>query len=167
MRPSFVFILTAALLTAIAFAGDDPKSKKNDPNLIGDRDVGKCLNFYSVEKEMALGKQLAAEVGRQAKIVDDPIVAEFVNRLGQNLARNSDAKVPFSFQVIEDDNLNAFALPGGFIDMDETLEASARRELREETGVETAELVQLHTFGDPGRDPRGRTISVAISGFSA
>jgi 8-oxo-dGTP diphosphatase len=54
-----------------------------------------------------------------------------------------------------------WALPGGFIDMDETLEASARRELREETGVETAELVQLHTFGDPGRDPRGRTISVA------
>ncbi len=55
----------------------------------------------------------------------------------------------------------AWALPGGFIDMDETLEASARRELREETGVETAELVQLYTFGDPGRDPRGRTISVA------
>src|SRR5690348_13589260 len=54
-----------------------------------------------------------------------------------------------------------WALPGGFIDMDETLEESARRELREETGMEPAELVQLHTFGDPGRDPRGRTISVA------
>jgi 8-oxo-dGTP diphosphatase len=54
-----------------------------------------------------------------------------------------------------------WAIPGGFIEMDETLEASARRELREETGVEAAELVQLHTFGDPGRDPRGRTITVA------
>jgi 8-oxo-dGTP diphosphatase len=54
-----------------------------------------------------------------------------------------------------------WALPGGFIEMDETLEESARRELREETGVEAAALVQLHTFGDPGRDPRGRTISVA------
>jgi 8-oxo-dGTP diphosphatase len=53
-----------------------------------------------------------------------------------------------------------WALPGGFIDMDETLEESARRELREETGVETAELVQLGTYGDPGRDPRGRTITV-------
>jgi beta-barrel assembly-enhancing protease len=115
VRLSLIFILTATLSAAIAFAGDDPKNKKNDPNLIGDRDVGGCLNFYSVEKEMALGKQLSEEVARQAKIVDDPIVAEYVNRLGQNLARHSDAKVPFSFKVVEDDNLNAFALPGGYI----------------------------------------------------
>jgi 8-oxo-dGTP diphosphatase len=56
----------------------------------------------------------------------------------------------------------AWALPGGFIDLDETLEASARRELREETGVEVDDLEQLHAFGDPGRDPRGRTISVVF-----
>lgn len=54
-----------------------------------------------------------------------------------------------------------WALPGGFIDMDETLEATARRELREETGLEVERLEQFHTFGDPGRDPRGRTVSVA------
>jgi 8-oxo-dGTP diphosphatase len=53
-----------------------------------------------------------------------------------------------------------WAIPGGFVDMDEPLEAAARRELREETGVEAGRLEQLHTFGDPGRDPRGRTISV-------
>src|SRR5436190_20165932 len=53
-----------------------------------------------------------------------------------------------------------WALPGGFVDMDENLEAAARRELKEETGIEVAQLRQLHTFGDPGRDPRGRTISV-------
>ena len=64
---------------------------------------------------MALGKQLSEEVARQAKLVDDPIVSEYVNRMGQNLARNSDAKVPFTFRVIEDDSLNAFALPGGYI----------------------------------------------------
>ena len=58
----------------------------------------------------------------------------------------------------------AWALPVGFIDMDETLEQSARRELREETGIDVGELVQLYTFGDPGRDPRGRTISVAYLG---
>jgi beta-barrel assembly-enhancing protease len=107
-------ILTISLiaLTAPAFAGDD---KKNDPNQIGDRDVGKCLNFYSVEKEMALGKQLAEEVAREAKVVDDPILSEYVNRIGQNLARNSDAKVPFTFRLLQNDVPNAFALPGGYI----------------------------------------------------
>jgi 8-oxo-dGTP diphosphatase len=55
-----------------------------------------------------------------------------------------------------------WALPGGFVDMDETLEAAARRELQEETSIQTDKLEQLHTFGDPGRDPRGRTISVVF-----
>jgi predicted Zn-dependent protease len=71
--------------------------------------------LYSLEKEIALGKQLAEEVSRQAKLNQDPIVSEFINRLGQNLVRNSDAKVPFTFRVVEDDVPNAFALPGGFI----------------------------------------------------
>lgn len=114
MRPSLI-LLTAILFTAPAFAGDDSRNKKSDPNLIGDREVGKCVNFYSVEKEMALGKQLAEEVARQTKMVDDPIVAEYVNRLGQNLARNSDAKFPITFQVIDDNSVNAFTLPGGHV----------------------------------------------------
>ncbi len=114
MRPSLI-LLTAIVFTAPSFAGDDAKNKKSDPNLIGDRDVGRCLNFYSVEKEMALGKQLAAEVTRQTKMVDDAIVAEYINRLGQNLVRTSDAKMPVTFQVIDDNNVNAFTLPGGHI----------------------------------------------------
>src|SRR5271157_3684905 len=84
------------------WAQDSSKSKKDDPAQIGNRDVGKGLNIYSLEKEMALGKQLAEEVQRQAKVVDDPLISEFVNRIGQNLVRSSDAKVPFTFQVIED-----------------------------------------------------------------
>src|SRR5258708_7301377 len=75
------------------------KDAKKDPEEIGNRDVGKGINFYSLEKEIALGKQLAQEVERQAKIVDDPIIAEYVNRVGQNLVRNSDAKVPFTIKV--------------------------------------------------------------------
>jgi len=93
-----------------AFAG----GKEDDPDQIGNRDVGKGLNFYSIEKEIAIGKQMAQEVERQAKIVDDPITAEYVNRIGQNLVRNSDAKVPFTIKVIDAEEINAFALPGGF-----------------------------------------------------
>jgi len=89
-------------------------SKEKDPDQIGNRDVGKGVNFYSIEKEIALGKQMAQEVERQAKIVDDPVVAEYVNRIGQNLVRNSDAKVPFTIKVVDSEEINAFALPGGF-----------------------------------------------------
>ena len=77
--------------------------------------VANCINFYSLGKEMALGKQLAAEVQKQAKMVDDPLITEFINRLGQTLVRSSDAKVPFTFYVIEGAAPNAFALPGGYI----------------------------------------------------
>lgn len=110
-------VLTLALVATSAGAADNKKKKsqKDDVNQIGDRNIGNCLNFYSPEKEIALGKQLAEEVSRQSKLSDDPIVGEFVNRKGQNLARNSDAKVPFTFRVVEDDVPNAFALPGGFI----------------------------------------------------
>lgn len=112
MRSLFVPILCLVVAAGLAHAGD---KKKDDPSQIGNRDVGKGVNFYSIEREMALGKQLAQEVARQAKLVDDPLISEYVNRIGQNLARNSDAKVPFSFQVIEGEEPNAFALPGGYI----------------------------------------------------
>jgi predicted Zn-dependent protease len=111
MRPLGLVILAAALSTSVRAADN----KKDDPNQIGNRDVGKGINFYSLEKEIALGKQLAAEVARQAKLLDDPLISEYVNRVGQNLVRNSDAKVPFTFRVIEADDLNAFALPGGYV----------------------------------------------------
>jgi predicted Zn-dependent protease len=111
-------LLSAAAL-ALALASTsvaaDQKKPKDDPSQIGDRNVGNCLNFYSIQKEMALGQQLAQEVAKQSKILDDPIISEYVNRIGQNLARNSDAKVPFVFKVIDGDEANAFALPGGYV----------------------------------------------------
>ncbi|MYC67514.1 MAG: M48 family metalloprotease [Acidobacteriia bacterium] len=91
-----------------------PKNDKEDVSKIGDRGVGKAVNFYSLEKEIQLGKQLAADVERNAKIVDDPVIAEYVNRIGQNIVNNSDAKVPFTIKVIDSDEVNAFALPGGY-----------------------------------------------------
>ncbi len=105
-------ILACCTLALPAHAAD---KKKDDPSQIGNREVGKGVNFYSPEKEMALGRQLAQEVRRQAKLLDDPLISEYINRMGQNLARNSDARFPFTFEVIEDRNLNAFALPGGYV----------------------------------------------------
>ena len=72
------------------------------------------MNLYSLEHEIAIGKQAAQEVERSAKLITDPVITEYVNRVGQNLVRNSDAKVPFTIKVIDSDEINAFALPGGF-----------------------------------------------------
>ena len=120
-------VAAGAVLWAASLAvalGDD---RKDDPGQIGNRNVA-GFNCYSIEKEIAMGKQLAGEVQRQAKLLDDPIVTEYVNRVGQNLARNSDAKVPFTFQVIDDPALNAFALPGGFVFVNAGLLTAAETE---------------------------------------
>ena len=91
-----------------------PKNSKEDVEAIGNRKVGKGMNLYSLEREISLGKSLAQEVERSSKLIDDPVVTEYVNRVGQNLVRNSDARVPFTIKVIDSDEINAFALPGGF-----------------------------------------------------
>ncbi|MGH9474770.1 MAG: M48 family metallopeptidase [Terriglobales bacterium] len=82
--------------------------------LIGHRDVGKGLDFYSHQKEIALGQSLAQQVLQNSKVITDPVVNEYINRLAQNLVRDSDAKVPFQVHVLQDDTINAFALPGGY-----------------------------------------------------
>jgi predicted Zn-dependent protease len=88
--------------------------KKYDVGLIGNRGTGKGMNLYSIEKEEALGREMSQEVESSARILKDPVIEEYVNRIGQNLVRNSDAMVPFTIKVVEDDEVNAFALPGGF-----------------------------------------------------
>src|SRR5215472_227668 len=90
------------------------KGSEADVDAVGNRNVGHGINFYSLEHEIALGKQLSQEVERSAKFITDPVVTEYVNRVGQNLVRNSDAQVPFTIKVIDSDQINAFALPGGF-----------------------------------------------------
>jgi predicted Zn-dependent protease len=114
-RPSTRRIRVAAALLLCATGLVTASEKKKDPSAIGDRKVSGGLNFYSIEQEIALGKQLAIEVTRQARLVDDFAVSEYINRLGQNLVRNSDVTIPVSFQVIQSDEINAFTLPGGFI----------------------------------------------------
>jgi predicted Zn-dependent protease len=106
----------------------NPKNSKEDVEAIGNRNVGKGLNLYSLEREIGLGKQLAQEVERSSKLIDDPVVTEYVNRVGQNLVRNSDARVPFTIKVIDSDEVNAFALPGGFFYVNSGLILRAQEE---------------------------------------
>jgi beta-barrel assembly-enhancing protease len=131
-----------SLPAVTAWAGDNEK----DPDKIGNRDVGKGVNFYSLDKEIALGKQLAQEVERQAKIIDDPVIAEYVNRVGQNLVRNSDAKVPFTIKVIDTEDVNAFALPGGFFFVNSglILKADTEAELAGVMAHEIAHVAARH-----------------------
>jgi len=94
-----------------------PLSVNDDPTMIGKRNINKGIIFKmsaSTEKEVRMGRELAAEVDRQAKFIDDPMITEYVNRVGQNIVLHSDAKVPFTIKVIDSDEVNAFALPGGF-----------------------------------------------------
>jgi predicted Zn-dependent protease len=88
----------------------------NDVNAIGTRDIGGrgIGNWYSVDSEIKMGRQYAAQVEKSMKFVTDPVVNEYVNRIAQNLVKNSDAKIPFTVKVIDADDVNAFALPGGF-----------------------------------------------------
>jgi predicted Zn-dependent protease len=106
----------------------NPKNSKEDVEAIGNRKVSCHMNWFSIEKEIALGKSFAQEVERSSKLIDDPVVTEYVNRVGQNLVRNSDAKVPFTIKVIDSDEVNAFALPGGFFYVNSGLILRAQEE---------------------------------------
>jgi predicted Zn-dependent protease len=150
-----------ALLAIVASVSAIPsfaEDKKKDPDEIGNRDVGKGINFYSLDKEIALGKQLAQEVERQAKIIDDPIVAEYVNRLGQNLVRNSDAKVPFTIKVIQSEEVNAFALPGGFFFVNSGLILKADNEA-ELAGVMAHEIAHVAARHGTRQATKGQLIN--------
>jgi predicted Zn-dependent protease len=123
------------------------KSKLDDdenPLLIGKRNINRNFlpTLYSLEKEVRLGQQLAAQVDREAKLIDDPLVTEYVNRVGQNIVLHSDAKVPFTIKVIDSDDVNAFALPGGFFYVNKGLILAAESEA-EIAGVMAHEIAHV------------------------
>ncbi len=104
----------------------DPKDENDafrgpairDVNAIGHRNVG-CnrglANWYTLDKQVAMGRQFARQVDETSRLITDPRIVEYVNRIGQNLARNSDSQLPFTIKVLIDDSPNAFTLPGGFM----------------------------------------------------
>jgi predicted Zn-dependent protease len=145
--------LSVALVAPAALAGDPPKetskplSDKENPLMIGKRDINKRqIDFYSLEKESAIGAQLAAQVGQQAQFIDDPVVTEYINRVGQNLVLHSDAKVAFTIKVIDSDDVNAFALPGGyfFVNKGAILAAENEAELAGVMAHEIAHVAARH-----------------------
>jgi predicted Zn-dependent protease len=137
-----------------------PKNTKEDVEKIGDRGVGKGVNFYSIEHEIGLGKSLAQEVERSSKLIDDPIVTEYVNRVGQNLVRNSDAKVPFTIKVIDSDEVNAFALPGGFFYVNSGLILRAQEE-SELAGVMAHEIAHVAARHGTKQATKGELVQLA------
>ncbi|HKW24717.1 MAG TPA: M48 family metallopeptidase [Terriglobales bacterium] len=142
-----------------------PKVKpgsKDDVNAIGDRGMGgKGLgNWYSIEKEVAMGKQYAAMIESSVKMVNDPVVSEYVNRVGQNLVRNSDAKVPFTIKVVDSDEVNAFALPGGFFYVNSGLVLAADEEA-ELAGVMSHEIAHVAARHATRQMTRGNMVNLA------
>ena len=125
-------------------------SEKEDPRLIGKRNINSGIiakMSTSLEKEVAMGRQYAAEIERQVKLIDDPVITEYVNRVGQNVVLHSDAKIPFTIKVVDSDEANAFALPGGFFYVNKGLLLAADNEA-EVAGVmahEIAHVAARHT----------------------
>lgn len=122
-----------------------PLSTNEDPTMIGKRNINKGIwgkMASGTESEVKVGRQLAAQVEREAKFVDDPIITEYVNRVGQNIVLHSDAKIPFTIKVIDSDEVNAFALPGGFFFVNKGLILAADNEA-ELAGVMAHEIAHV------------------------
>lgn len=120
----------------------------DDVNAVGDRDIGGrgMSNWYSNETEIKMGRMYAMEIEKSTRFITDPVVTEYVNRIGQNIVRNSDCKVPFTIKVIDSDEINAFALPGGFFFVNSglILNADEEAELAAVMAHETAHVCAHH-----------------------
>ena len=167
-------LLAASLVLSCAFAFAAPPDETqklkvyhdgsiHDISAIGNRNVG-CGrgvgNWYSVESQINMGRQYAQQVDNSAKLIKDPVITEYVNRVGQNLVRNSDAKVPFTIKVLDDDSVNAFALPGGFFYVNTGLILAADNEA-ELAGVMSHEIAHVAACHAARENTRGQLASLA------
>ncbi len=127
---------------------DVRKGSIDDVSAVGSRCIG-CRgmgNWYSTESEIRMGKQYADQIDRSTRFITDPVVTEYINRIGQNIVRNSDCKVPFTIKVVDSDVINAFALPGGYFYVDSglILAADDEDELAGVMAHETAHVCAHH-----------------------
>ena len=143
----------------------DPHIKpgsEEDVNAIGTRNIGGrgLGNWYSTDWEIRVGKQYSVEVEKSAHLVTDPVIVEYVNRIGQNLVKNSDAKVPFTIKVIDSDEVNAFALPGGFFYVNSGLIAACDEEA-ELAGVMAHEISHVIAHHAARQQTKGNYATIA------
>jgi predicted Zn-dependent protease len=173
----FASALAAMLVVCSLCASAGSKKKNRDPkrvkayhdgsirdlNAIGNRNVG-CGrgigNWYSLDKQIAMGKEYAEQVESTSKFINDPVITEYVNRVGQNLVRNSDAQVPFTIKVVDADEVNAFALPGGFFFVDSGLILNADNEA-ELAGVMAHEIGHVAACHAARENTRSQLMNLA------
>jgi predicted Zn-dependent protease len=127
----------------------------DDVSAVGNRDIGGrgVGNWYSTDTEIKMGKMYASEIEKSTKFITDPVVVEYVNRIGQNIVKNSDCKVPFTIKVIDSDEINAMALPGGFFYVNSglILNADEEAELAGVMAHETAHVCAHHAVREQTR----------------
>jgi hypothetical protein len=127
----------------------------DDVSSVGNRDIGKqgLGNWYSVDTEIKMGKSFSMEIEKSTKFITDPVILEYVNRVGQNIVKNSDCKVPFTIKIIDSDEINAMALPGGFFYVNSglILNADEEAELAGVMAHETAHVCAHHAVREQTR----------------
>ncbi len=156
----FAYGLTTVMLSLPSYA----ERKHGDVENIGNRNVsgrifGVLPNWISLEKEVAMGNQIAAEFEQTARLIDDPVVSEYVDRVGQNIVKHSDAKVPFHIKVVDTDEVNAFAFPGGYFYVNKGLILAADNEA-ELAGVMAHEISHVAARHATSRMSKGQYLQI-------
>jgi len=171
LRALFCALLVAS--PALAAENPSPASKQNiktyhdgsirDIGAIGNRKVG-CsrgfTNWYTLDHQIAMGRQYSEEIESSSKLIKDPVITEYINRIGQNLVRNSDSQVPFTIKVVDSDDVNAFALPGGFFYVNAGLILAADNEA-ELAGVMAHEIAHVAACHIARENTRGQLLNLA------
>src|SRR5213596_2994696 len=158
------FGVAASISLTLAVSGYADR-RHSDVESIGNRNVtgrvwGIFPNFVSLEKEIAIGAQVAAQFEQTARMIEDPVISEYVDRVGQNLVKHSDAKVPFHIKVVDTDEVNAFAFPGGYFYVNKGLILAAENEA-ELAGVMAHEISHVAARHATERLSKGQILQIA------
>ena len=166
MRQGIAFLLALSLLCAPAASAAGEKKRKNaDAENIGQRDINKgSWNLYSPEREVEMGERLARDIERSARLLEDPVVTSYVTQVADRIARHSDLRMPLRVRVIDSDEINAFALPGGyfFIHTGLILETQSEAELASVIAHEIAHVAARHATKQMSRAQLWNWMSIPL-----